>query len=226
MRYIVRKILSLVCLLGLGILPYSCLSLRPKNDGLSKEIIYEDYDEFGIDDNLPENDFEDEVANDEGSFVETVEFQPMVKISDNLGEVESIDRLPASITFGEGKVNFYQTKPFDTLMLISHDLYGDYRRWREILAINQDVVSKDYKIIGLPKIKFIGDPIQWPIPSGRPYFIKSGDTLGIISRKVYGNKTFWREISDHNPNLIKDPNLIFAGFYLYYPSISNYSMIH
>jgi hypothetical protein len=43
-----------------------------------------------------------------------------------------------------------------------------------------------------------------------------GDTLGKISKRVYGTVERWKEIWKNNEKLIKDPNKIYAGFTLYY----------
>jgi len=51
---------------------------------------------------------------------------------------------------------------------------------------------------------------------GNPYLIKSGDSLSLISKKVYGDWREWPAIHKNNPKQIRDPNLIFAGFTLYY----------
>ena len=55
-------------------------------------------------------------------------------------------------------------------------------------------------------------------PKGNPWVIRGGDTLGIISQEVYSTNSKWRDIYNNNRQLIKDPNLIFAGFTLYYLS--------
>jgi hypothetical protein len=51
---------------------------------------------------------------------------------------------------------------------------------------------------------------------GEKYKIKKGDTLGSISTEVYGTSKKWRKLWENNKQLIRDPNRIFAGFYLYY----------
>ena len=56
---------------------------------------------------------------------------------------------------------------------------------------------------------------------GDPYLIKLGDTLGLISKSKYGTVKKWRSIWDNNKPMIRDPNLIFAGFTLYTPADSS-----
>ena len=51
---------------------------------------------------------------------------------------------------------------------------------------------------------------------GLPYLIKEGDSLASISLDKYETLNKWRYIYNNNKPLIKDPNLIFAGFTLYY----------
>ena len=43
-----------------------------------------------------------------------------------------------------------------------------------------------------------------------------GETLGTISNKHYGVTKRWKDLYENNRPMIKDPNLIFAGFTLYY----------
>lgn len=218
-RYL-RKILSLLFMLGFTYLPYSCSTTKMK-EMIDLSVIQEDYDEFAMEDELPgeeEDDFVDEIANDEKSY-QKFSGGGQIKIVD-------FDRAPASIVLSEGGVHTYQVKPFDTLMLISHYVYGDYSRWRELIPLNREHLNSENKIIGRPQIKFVGTPYHWEPPMGQPYFIKEGDSLSIISRKVYGSMTRWREIFENNPRQIKDPNLIFAGFHLYYPAPSNLSVIY
>ncbi len=214
-------------MLGLVYLPYSCSTTDSTNPeettAVSQDLtpIEEAYDEFVLDDDqLPEDDgmFVDEIANDEQTYYAQAESSQL--------RIVDFDRAPASIVVNEGGVHTYQVKPFDTLMLIAHQVWGDYSRWRELIKLNKHHLGADYKIKGLPKIRFTGAPVSWEPPMGKPYFIKPGDSLSKISIKVYGEMNRWREIYENNPRQIKNPNLIFAGFHLYYPSPSNFSLLH
>ncbi|MBI4924338.1 MAG: hypothetical protein HY843_00310, partial [Bdellovibrio sp.] len=42
------------------------------------------------------------------------------------------------------------------------------------------------------------------------------DNLVLISTDIYGKSSKWKKIWENNKQLIRDPNRIFAGFYLYY----------
>ena len=121
-----------------------------------------------------------------------------------------------------GQVIFsYQALRYDTLMLISFKLYGDYSRWREVYALNRDVIGENFDLSHRPILKYKKPFREFILPSGNPYLIKDGDSLSGISKKVYGNWKKWPLIHQNNLDLIHDPNLIFAGFTLYYPRLVN-----
>ena len=113
----------------------------------------------------------------------------------------------ASYTVGSG----------ETLMMIAFKVYGDYRKWKDIQSLNNDTLSGTTVLnTGMQiKYKVPAQKFVWN-PEGNPYLIKRGDTLVLISGDVYGKTDRWRDIWDNNRPLIRDPNLIFAGFTLYY----------
>lgn len=112
----------------------------------------------------------------------------------------------------------YTVKENETLMMIAFQLYGDYSRWRELAKLNEEklggstVIAKGMEL----KHKVPEQPFVFN-PEGNPYLIVEGDTLGKISSKTYGQPVFWKEIWHNNKPLIKDPNVIFAGFTIYTP---------
>ena len=114
-------------------------------------------------------------------------------------------------------VESYTVQKNDTLMLISWKIYGDYAKWRDLAAKNQGILNGGQKVIPGMVLSYDAPAtaFNWR-PNGNPYLIVRGDTLGIISNKVYGSESKWKSIWDNNRPLIKDPNLIFAGFTLYY----------
>ena len=113
-----------------------------------------------------------------------------------------------------GEMGTYVLKGNETLMQAAFKLYGDYRKWKHLMSINnlsaQDVSEGTVIKYEKPLNKFV-----WT-PQGNPYLIKQGDTLGLISQKKYNTVKRWRDIFENNKPLIRDPNLIFAGFTLYY----------
>lgn len=125
----------------------------------------------------------------------------------------------APIVMG-GEVGSYTVKENETLMMIAFNIYGDYAKWREIASLNQDQLGGSSNISQGMVLKY-NVPAQPFVfnPSGNPYLIVRGDTLGKVSQKTYGQPTYWKNIWDNNRPLIKDPNVIFAGFTIYTPII-------
>lgn len=131
--------------------------------------------------------------------------------SEDITEVASTDSPESEVSTDIGH---YTVRRGDTLMLVAFHLYGDYRKWKDIKEFNglgdsmlsSDQVLKYHK----PVQEFIWNP------EGLPYLIKGGDTLATISNDKYGTDKKWKIIFDNNKPLIRDPNIIFAGFTLYY----------
>ncbi|EPZ50440.1 LysM domain protein [Bacteriovorax sp. BAL6_X] len=109
--------------------------------------------------------------------------------------------------------DYYEVQKGETLMWIAFKLYGDYRKWRDIQAMNQEALADGLQ--AGDKIKYQSGQYNWN-PVGLPHLIRRGETLGVISQDKYGTPAKWRSIWDNNRDMIKDPNLIFAGFTLYY----------
>lgn len=111
-----------------------------------------------------------------------------------------------------GAESVYHLQKNETLMMAAFKIYGDYRKWKDLRAWN-----KGKKIGEGAALKYYvpTQPFGW-VPSGIPYLVKTGDTLQLISRDKYGTVKKWKSIYENNRPLIRDPNLIFAGFTLYY----------
>lgn len=110
----------------------------------------------------------------------------------------------------------YTVKPHDTLMKIAFELLGDVYRWREIYAENRaKLPDYNHPIVGTRLVVHAvpGLAIE---RNGTPYLIQPRDTLWGISDGVYGTPWKWRKLWNNNRQLIRDPDLIFADFYLYY----------
>ncbi|MAZ49263.1 MAG: hypothetical protein CME65_11935 [Halobacteriovoraceae bacterium] len=116
----------------------------------------------------------------------------------------------------------YTVQQGETLMLIAFKIYGDYGRWRELARLNSGKLGSRYTVSQGTVITYNPpvEPFQWS-PTGNPYLIKNGDTLGTISSDTYGTTKYWRNIWKNNTPLIKDPNKIFAGFTIYTPVIDS-----
>ena len=109
----------------------------------------------------------------------------------------------------------YTVEKGDTLMLIAFKLYGDYSMWKKVLDMNPGLNPKNIKSGSVLKYNAPAEKFVWN-PQGNPYLIKQGDTLGTISNEKYGTVSKWKVIFENNRPMIRNPNLIFAGFTLYY----------
>jgi LysM repeat protein len=129
---------------------------------------------------------------------------------------EPVAQAPVSDAAVSGDASDYKVQKGDTLMKIAFEQYGDIYRWREIYESNRAVISNPNAVPPGTQLKLVGAGMVSIERNGEQYFIKSGDTLGSISNNVYGTKTKWKRLWENNRQLIKDPNKIYAGFYLYY----------
>ena len=105
----------------------------------------------------------------------------------------------------------YTAQGSETLMWIAFKVYGDYLRWKDIRDANPGMNYHNITAGTTLKYPAPSRPFHWN-PRGNPYLVLKGDTLGLISNKVYGRPHHWRSIWDNNRPMIKNPNLIFAGF--------------
>lgn len=121
------------------------------------------------------------------------------------------------VNYEAGSTKQYTVQKNETLMLIAFKLYGNYERWKEIADQNRDALSGTTNIKEGMVLNYVApaEEFVWN-PQGLPYLIRTGDTLGGISKQVYTTVKKWKLIWDNNRPLIKDPNKIYAGFTLYY----------
>ena len=115
----------------------------------------------------------------------------------------------------QGQKGIYKVQKGDTLMMVAFKIYGDYHKWKDLRNWNKD----KSKLIMSPgvSLKYVmpEKTFEWK-PTGLPYVTKTGDTLRVISKDKYGTPKKWKDIFENNRPLIQDPNLIFAGFTIYY----------
>ncbi|MBK23884.1 MAG: hypothetical protein CME70_07760 [Halobacteriovorax sp.] len=166
----------------------------------------EDESDFIVD-----SDEEDLELSDSGDSLESDEL-----ISESSDDVQVMDGSDnsATISMTDG-VSDYQIEKGDTLMLIAFKLYGDYRKWKSLQELNPGLSTGTLSEGGTLKYNEPSEKFVWS-PEGLPYLIKTGDTLGTISNDKYGTTKKWKLLYDNNRPMIHDPNLIFAGFTLYY----------
>ena len=121
-------------------------------------------------------------------------------------------------TYSEaGQIKTYKVQRGETLMQIAFKLYGDISKWKEIKNMNAEKLTNNSSLQANTQLKYRApaSPFVWN-PSGTPYMIKNGETLGTISNSVYSTPKKWKDIWENNKPLIKNPNVIYAGFTLYY----------
>ncbi|MES2528312.1 MAG: LysM peptidoglycan-binding domain-containing protein [Bdellovibrionota bacterium] len=111
----------------------------------------------------------------------------------------------------------YKVQKNETLMMIAFKLYGDYGWWKKLAGWNSDKLKGGQIVRAGQTLKYMApsEEFVWN-PQGLPYLIRTGDTLGLISKSVYQTPKKWKLIWENNRPLIKNANLIFAGFTIYY----------
>jgi LysM repeat protein len=134
--------------------------------------------------------------------------------SDNVPPSNDVAAAPAAPT---GETSQYTVHAGDTLMKIAFENYGDLYQWKKIYDMNKDHITDPNRlekgtVLTLDKPE-TGASLDH---NGERYLIKIGDTLARISDDVYGTEHKWKRIWENNRQLIKDPNRIYAGFFLYY----------
>ena len=100
-------------------------------------------------------------------------------------------------------------------MLIAFEIYGNYLKWKDLRDMNSLHDMRGLKEGMVLKYKKPRSQFSWK-PQGLPHLVREGETLGSISLDKYKTTQKWRLIYENNKPLIKDYNLIFAGFTLYY----------
>lgn len=115
-----------------------------------------------------------------------------------------------------GKTVTYVVKKGDTLMEIAFDKHGDFLRWREIYKDNRSKMvhwrkMKTGTVLSIHNVNYV-----YVKKEGKPYLIRKGDTLKSIATRLYGSPLQWKRLWKNNPQLIRNPRKIYAGFTLYY----------
>lgn len=124
--------------------------------------------------------------------------------------------MPQQVT-GTGEHADYTVENGDTLMKIAFKVYGDIFKWQNIYNLNREKITNANVLTAGTVLKYEKPSIEpSPEKNGDPYMIKKGDTLGTIATDVYGKSAYWKKLWENNKTLIKDPNRIYAGFYIYY----------
>lgn len=151
--------------------------------------------EEGTEDQVVNNESEQSSVEDTQAAAEAVAADsPETEMSEEVGEY----------TVGEN----------ETLMLIGFKLYGDYRKWKELKSFN-NLTNVDVGPGTVLKYRKPEQEFSWQ-PKGLPHLIKRGESLVSISRDKYQTPNKWNLIYENNRPMIRYPELIFAGFTIYY----------
>ena len=137
-------------------------------------------DEFGSEEGFGEESLAADTFAEEGSTEMVSEFSDGGTGMEMTSSVASVD--------GSGT---YTVQQGETLMLIAFKIYGDYSKWRELARMNSGKLGSRYTVSQGTVISYNPpvQPFQWS-PSGNPYLIKTGDTLGTISSDTYGTTKY------------------------------------
>lgn len=167
----------------------------------SEETVVEDSPEEGTSEATPNENTEEVVVNNN---------EPLVQES-------NLENISPAISSENGTEKQYTVQKNETLMMIAFKIYGDYRRWKDIANVNTGSLKGNSTVKSGMVLNFIApaEEFVWN-PQGNPYLIKTGDTLGSISKEVYTTTSKWKVLWENNRPLIKDPNKIYAGFTIYY----------
>ena len=175
--------------------------------------------ELSSTDEFAENPSEESVVEDATTGDTPSENTEEVVINNNepLVQESSLENPAPATTAVVGTEKQYTVQKNETLMMIAFKIYGDYRRWKEIANLNTGSLNGNSTVKSGMVLNYIApsEEFVWN-PEGSPYLIKSGDTLGTISKEVYTTTTKWKLLWENNRPLIKDPNKIYAGFTIYY----------
>lgn len=217
-----------ISLMFIGLM-VSCSKNKTESTDLNSGVELADADEFlleGTDAGLgyegealePASDQQDVFANNEVTMgQDPLVTEPEVGLAETNLVVDPVSTNEQVME--QGVTSSYQVKKNETLMMIAFQIYGDYEKWR-VLQQQNPHLGVNIKEGDVINYEAPANAFNWQ-PSGNPYLIKKGDTLGTISTDTYGVSSHWRKIWKNNEPLIKDPNKIFSGFTIYTPILDN-----
>lgn len=194
----------------------SLLSMAACSSNKTEETASSSTESSSLDDKLLEEDADFIVDSDDSMLMEETnkaEEGTFASAEAVMEETPMIEEAATAITPSISEMGEYTVQAGDTLMLVAFKVWGDYERWKELSELNGGIAMGQLPVGKV--LKYVPNGFSWN-PQGLPHLIKRGDTLGTISTEKYGTDNKWRDIWDNNRPMIKDPNLIFAGFTLYY----------
>jgi nucleoid-associated protein YgaU len=142
--------------------------------------------------------------------------QSTVYSIDSAGSADASVASPVSVSTEVAGDGTYTVQPGDTLMRIAFNVYGNVFRWKKIFDLNQDKLTDANVLKSGMVLKTGMSKAVVKATNGEPYLVKKGDTLGSIAQDVYAKRQYWKRLYENNKHIIKNPNQIYAGFYIYY----------
>ena len=119
----------------------------------------------------------------------------------------------------------YTVQPGDTLGLISLKVYGAFSKWPAIANANKELLSQNSDklraemILVIPAFSETGNvsssqdsSTSLPVLNkDGTYTVQSGDSLGIIAHKLFGNAREWKKIYELNNDVLTAPHKLKVG---------------
>lgn len=209
-----KKSLFFTFLISFSLITLACSSSEIDEFEDEEGAIYEEFEEGEEADrvgSIPEDDAE--LLNE---FAEGGEGDPFSDLKDEEEKQEEMADSGMDMSGGDGSMVSYTIVRGDTLMKIAFEIYGNVDRWRDLLNWNRNVIGSVQALRPGTTIRYsnLGTWSRPRLPYS--YNIRPGDTLGGIAKNIYGNVMKYKKLQEYNSRLIKDPNLIYAGFDLYY----------
>jgi len=105
-------------------------------------------------------------------------------------------------------------KPGDSLWKLAQQNLGKGIRWRDLLAVNPDIVDAN-RIVAGSQIYLPAVVSTFRTPT--KFTVRKGDTLSKVAQTQFGHAAFWSCIAQANP-AVHDADLIYEGQLLFLPA--------
>ncbi len=149
----------------------------------------ESADRLGLNQNDSEFAIEESVV--EETVVESEESGPSVDLTASVAEVSEPPAISSDITLTDWDT--YMIAPGDFLIKIAEAEYGNFRRWREIYAWNEEEIGNNPNLIYPYHYLTLRreNKVEEFRPGFSEYEVSSGETLWDIAGKLYGDPVAW-----------------------------------
>jgi len=119
---------------------------------------------------------------------------------------------------GTRKNRIYIVQAGDTLEAIAGRVYGDRSQWSSLVDANRKQLGHPPYILAVGE-KLVIPPSEQaakmrsgsPVTTNGMYTVVSGDSLGVIARKVYGTSRRWQQLYELNRDRLSSPSALRVG---------------